>query len=246
MLITSLNTLFVNGNPLMRYDGYYALADWIRVPNLGTVSRYHLGQQMNRFFLNQQSVVQRRRLGGSLITYAVASFFYRWFILAAIATGIWTFFEYHQLRSIGNSVVALVIILMLIPMLLGGMGWWKKSRQFGIRWLNTLAVVGVLAGALYLFFAVEFSHRVWANCQIQFNDPTYIFAPDNGRFSSELHDGQTIKQGTPIGAIENRDLELEQVTLDGQLRESRLNLALIGFKSDSHLLAGKTEFSEAA
>ena len=34
MLVCSANTLLFNGNPLLRYDGYYVLADFIEVPNL--------------------------------------------------------------------------------------------------------------------------------------------------------------------------------------------------------------------
>lgn len=34
MLIASVSTLIFNGNPLMRYDGYYMLSDWLEIPNL--------------------------------------------------------------------------------------------------------------------------------------------------------------------------------------------------------------------
>ena len=34
MLIASVSTVLFNGNPLLRYDGYYVLADLIEMPNL--------------------------------------------------------------------------------------------------------------------------------------------------------------------------------------------------------------------
>ena len=34
MLIGSVSTVFFNGNPLLRFDGYYMLADMIEIPNL--------------------------------------------------------------------------------------------------------------------------------------------------------------------------------------------------------------------
>lgn len=34
LLFCSLNTLLINGNPLMRYDGYYVLSDMLAIPNL--------------------------------------------------------------------------------------------------------------------------------------------------------------------------------------------------------------------
>src|SRR5262245_31061163 len=34
MFVCSVSTLLINGNPLLRYDGYYVLADWLGTPNL--------------------------------------------------------------------------------------------------------------------------------------------------------------------------------------------------------------------
>ena len=34
MVVCSVSTVVFNANPLMRYDGYYVLADWLEIPNL--------------------------------------------------------------------------------------------------------------------------------------------------------------------------------------------------------------------
>ena len=34
MFICSVNTIMFNANPLLRYDGYYVMADWLEIPNL--------------------------------------------------------------------------------------------------------------------------------------------------------------------------------------------------------------------
>ncbi|CAG0961931.1 hypothetical protein GPROT1_00874, partial [Gammaproteobacteria bacterium] len=41
MLIASISTLIFNGNPLLRYDGYYILSDLIEIPNLGFRANQH-------------------------------------------------------------------------------------------------------------------------------------------------------------------------------------------------------------
>ena len=38
MIVGSLSTLLLNGNPLMRYDGYFLLSDLLNIPNLATES----------------------------------------------------------------------------------------------------------------------------------------------------------------------------------------------------------------
>ena len=41
MLIAGVSTLLFNGNPLLRFDGYYILCDLVEIPNLGTrANRY--------------------------------------------------------------------------------------------------------------------------------------------------------------------------------------------------------------
>ena len=42
VLICSVSTLLFNGNPLLRYDGYYVLSDWLGIPNLSSESRREL------------------------------------------------------------------------------------------------------------------------------------------------------------------------------------------------------------
>ena len=34
MVLCSISTVVFNANPLMRFDGYYILADWLEIPNL--------------------------------------------------------------------------------------------------------------------------------------------------------------------------------------------------------------------
>ena len=49
MLIGGVSTLLVNGNPLLRFDGYYVLSDVLEVPNLAQRSQRYLGHLVNRY-----------------------------------------------------------------------------------------------------------------------------------------------------------------------------------------------------
>src|SRR5262249_25429289 len=42
MIVCSVSTVVFNANPLMRYDGYYILADWLEIPNLRDRSNRYL------------------------------------------------------------------------------------------------------------------------------------------------------------------------------------------------------------
>ena len=51
MLIGGVSTLAFNGNPLLRFDGYYVLADWVEIPNLSARSTGHLSYLFNSYVL---------------------------------------------------------------------------------------------------------------------------------------------------------------------------------------------------
>ena len=85
MLIGGVSTLLFNGNPLLRYDGYYVLADWIEIPNLAQRSTRYLGYLLQHYILGVDDAVSPVTAPGErawFICYGIASFCYRLFILA--------------------------------------------------------------------------------------------------------------------------------------------------------------------
>ena len=87
MFICSVNTIMFNANPLLRYDGYYVMADWLEIPNLRIKSTQFFAYLIQEKVLGLEIPVQsymprsRRIL---FVTYSVASYIYRWFVTFAI------------------------------------------------------------------------------------------------------------------------------------------------------------------
>jgi putative peptide zinc metalloprotease protein len=87
MLISGVSTLLFNGNPLLRYDGYYVLSDAIGIPNLASRSNRYIGYLIQRYLLNSlnpASPVHDPSERYWLFFYAPAAFIYRMFILSVI------------------------------------------------------------------------------------------------------------------------------------------------------------------
>ena len=83
MLICGVSTLLFNGNPLLRFDGYYVLADAIEMPNLGSRSTQYLGYLFQRYVLgvrDAQSQTTQTSERVWLFVYGTVSFVYRIFI----------------------------------------------------------------------------------------------------------------------------------------------------------------------
>ncbi len=51
MVIAGVSTLVFNGNPLLRYDAYYVLADLLEIPNLGARSMRYWSYLLERYLL---------------------------------------------------------------------------------------------------------------------------------------------------------------------------------------------------
>ena len=55
MLIGAASTIIINGNPLLRYDGYYVLADLLEIPNLAARSKQFIGYLVRRYVFGFES-----------------------------------------------------------------------------------------------------------------------------------------------------------------------------------------------
>src|SRR5438132_5348776 len=87
MVVCSVSTVVFNANPLMRYDGYYILADWLEIPNLRDRPNRFLQRLAMDYCLGievqpeQYMALWRRIL---FVAYAIISYFYRWIITFSI------------------------------------------------------------------------------------------------------------------------------------------------------------------
>lgn len=87
MLIGGVSTLLFNGNPLLRFDGYYVLSDAIGMPNLATRSNRYLGYLIQRYLFgignltSPATAPDERRW---LASYGILAYLYRLVILVAI------------------------------------------------------------------------------------------------------------------------------------------------------------------
>ena len=109
MVVCSVSTVVFNGNPLMRYDGYYVLADWMEIPNL----RERANKYLQNLFLDRCLGIEvqpepymdtgRKIL---FITYGVISYVYRWIVTFTIL-----FFLYNFLKPYRLEVVSQILTL---------------------------------------------------------------------------------------------------------------------------------------
>jgi putative peptide zinc metalloprotease protein len=83
MLIAGVSTLLFNGNPLLRFDAYYVLSDYLEIPNLAVRSNKYAGYLLQKYLLgldNAESPVNTPGEAFWFGGYSVAAFVYRIYI----------------------------------------------------------------------------------------------------------------------------------------------------------------------
>jgi putative peptide zinc metalloprotease protein len=87
MLIGGVSTLFFNGNPLLRFDGYYVFADLVEIPNLGKRANDYIGYLVQRYVFRSENAKSPATTASErkwFVFYGVAAFAYRMFIASVI------------------------------------------------------------------------------------------------------------------------------------------------------------------
>ena len=103
MFICSVNTILFNANPLLRYDGYYVMADWLEIPNLRIKSTQFFAYLFQEKVLGLEIPVQSympRSRRSLFVTYAIASYLYRWVVTFSILFFLSQFLKPYKLQSI--------------------------------------------------------------------------------------------------------------------------------------------------
>ena len=150
MLISGISTLLFNGNPLLRFDGYYVLSDAIEIPNLGTRSNKYLGYLLQRYVCGVRDADNPAETAGErawMMLYGITAFIYRIFILFVITIFIaGKFFVIGVLLAIWALATQVVVpigknisFLVSSPVLRR-----QRGRVLGISMLVVVVVLGLL------------------------------------------------------------------------------------------------------
>ena len=88
MVVAGVSTVVFNGNPLLRYDGYYILADLLEIPNLAQRATRYWGYLVDRYVFRTDGLKDFVATDGEriwLLLYAPAAFLYRQVVMLTIA-----------------------------------------------------------------------------------------------------------------------------------------------------------------
>ena len=200
-------SLLVNLNPLMRFDGYYLLADALGVHNLQPRS-FDMGKWALReakFGLGDPAPEkQSRRMRVFMIFYCYAIWIYRFFLFVAIALIVYTLF----FKALGIILfLAEIAFFIAAPVLREVKVWFGMRKRISRSWRSWLTL-GVFL-ALLVLAAWPMSRRIHVPAVLDEARQQAIYASVNGQLQ-EVHvtEGDEVRAGDLLFSFEDPELPL--------------------------------------
>jgi putative peptide zinc metalloprotease protein len=228
VVVCSVGTLAINANPLVRFDGYYLLADWLETPNLADRARGLLRSTWRNWLLGESPPADplvspgKRR---SLWAYAVLSKLY----LCTVLVGLFVM-AIHVARPRGlenavYAVAALTLAGLLLPSAFALAGLVANpSVRARLQWPRVAATAAVLAALAGILWAWPMTQRVDAPLVIVPADAQPLFAATAGSLVDAAAPGDWVEAGAVVARLENPELAMELVAQEGVVSERQLRL----------------------
>lgn len=218
MLVCSVGTLLLNGNPLLRYDAYYILSDYLEMPNLWQDSSARLRSLLSRSFLGYDSGRTLSQDHGRFqLAYAIASVAYRTIVMASILYLMYQVLKPMGLAFLAHVLTTLVLISLFarpVSALVSTMMNPAKKRRFKPRRFAFSTVLVVVVFLVVLFLPVPYSIK--APVTVQPLDARSVYVSVPGILQQCVAVGDVVREGDVLAELENPELARELERLRGE------------------------------
>jgi putative peptide zinc metalloprotease protein len=228
MFLCGVSTFIFNGNPLLRYDGYFVLADWLEIPNLQQQAAAAVRGRLSGWFCGfdpgaGDDLSSRRRWG--LLMYGVTSSAYRVMLTCLILWGL-----YHWLKPLGLGVFVQVLavptlgLMVLTPISTAVKFLRTPANRTRIKWSRFWLRTGITVAALALLLNVPLPSRVTAGALVDDGEAQRVYVTSAGTLIDGVRVGQKVKAGQEIARLDEPRLKVTLTQLEGELKQHRLRL----------------------
>jgi multidrug efflux pump subunit AcrA (membrane-fusion protein) len=217
MIVGGATTIITNANPLLPLDGYFALTDWLEIPNLRIRAREYFAwwvrRQVLRVDLPEPAASDREKR--VFLIYGALAFVY----IGALFTLIAFWLVGRAEAAFGAIGVVIVLGLMLTLARRGIMEWgrsialalrgWRASRRRKLGWRLP---AGVALGALVALAVLPWTLTTSGRFVVAPASAVDVTAPDSGLVAAVfVREGMQVPTGAPLAKLVDRDLEREML-----------------------------------
>ncbi|WP_448207613.1 HlyD family efflux transporter periplasmic adaptor subunit [Azospirillum sp. sgz302134] len=214
---TWIMTLAVNLNPLMRFDGYFLMADALDIPNLQdrafAMGRWWLRERLFALGAPPPEVQTpgRRRF---MIGYALSIWVYRFVLFTGIALLVYHLF----FKLLGLFLMMVEIGWFIVRPILSELAAWAAHRR-AMRWNRNSAATLAAFGLLVAAFLVPWRSEVSAPAMLHAERQAVLYALHAGRIRT-MPDGvgAGLDANAPAFVLDSPDLSYRIAQAERQIR----------------------------
>lgn len=239
MFLSSVSTLMFNANPLMRYDGYFMLSDYLEIPNLSQKARLALISKFRSWSLgltpiNHRQLPTQNRFW--FAAYIIASFAYKWFIMIAVFWFVRSMLEPYGLAVFGKVLIAMSLTgMVVIPLFKAIQYMCYPGRYREVKKFRLARTIGLVSAVVLAISFLPLPHYVSGYARIRPQDAQIVSVTVPGTIDEiRVRPGDSVRNGDVIAVLMNLDLELEMLQLEGDLATA--NSDLVGFELNRNQL----------
>lgn len=221
MLIAGISTVIVNGNPLLRFDGYFILVDLIEMPNLAQRGQRYLRYLSDRYLFRAKSIEPPHETPSEkrwLFFYTIGSWAYRIVITISITLFIaGEFFIFGVLLALWGAITLAAVPVWKSAKHLLHSPTLQRNRPQAIK-----VALGLVAGTIIFLTAIPLPLRTQTEGVVWLPDQALVRAGANGFFERWLvPPGTYVKSGTPVAMMREPQLAAELAVADARVAEAQ-------------------------
>lgn len=252
MVISGFSTVLFNANPLMRFDGYYILSDWLEIPNLRSRASAYLSYLFQHHALGAKDLPEPAGTPGErawFVPFGVASYIYRYVIVSGIV-----FLLMDRVFVVGLFFALMsAMSVIFVPLYKAVKFLAVDPRISSVRQRAALVSGSILAVVLIFLFVIPVPLRTQAEGVVWLPEESVVRAGVEG-FVETIHrrSGDKVDKTEPLISIRNQELVIQkeifasrvrelQVQYNRQLVEDRTYAAVVR----EELLVAKKQLEEA-
>jgi putative peptide zinc metalloprotease protein len=245
--VSTFSTVIFNANPLIKFDGYYILSDWMEIPNLREKAKTTVQDWIAKAFglkppRNPLLPKTNRVL---YVLYSIAATAYSWTITVSIGIGMYQMLKPYKLESIGASIGLFVVSSTLIGLVRNGWKTVRTSRDEGVRhrrfWTTTL-ILGACSLAI-LFLPIPIHLR--APFVLEPKSLQTVTSVEPGTLQKiHVSVGDWVKRGQAIASVENEEIgdRISELRQELAKESSKLQVHHILQENDDYAVTQRTVF----
>lgn len=219
--VTTITTVIFNANPLMRFDGYYMMSDFLEIPNLRPKADKLLREYFSWYCLGIESKPDpfMPETGRAwFILFAITAGIYRWFVVVAITIFLYTVLKPYKLQSIGATMAVFSLCTIVGSMFYNLYQIVSAPRIEPMSRPKIIFSLTVLFSVVVGGLLIPIPWHLEASFIIEPQEVQHVYLKTPGQLLEvKVRPGDVVEKDQVVAILRNQEMEDEKRKLEVQL-----------------------------